>query len=346
MIGTKHIGHQIIAMMDRLGVAPLTRNYHLFYICIANSDPVLRRAVRNLGRHPTQHDLDQLIAEFCPEAVDSQLVRRHENAVLRAIEDLACRLQTEQSEMSSFHGAIERVATALSRTAEQETMTRQLLMKVTSAIEEAGKRRVASGRRALKHLDENHKEVAALRSELVHFRKLASTDPLTGLANRRSFDEALAGEKSKAIEFSLILMDIDHFKKINDAYGHAFGDGVLKLVGETTKRALRRGCFFARTGGEEFAIIVPSTTGEEGFRVAERVRHSIERLKMQRGGEEVGITISLGIANSSAVETSNQLYEAADLALYHSKNTGRNRATIYDPLREGTTGHRYQIYSG
>ena len=344
MIGTKHIGHQAVAMMDRLGVAPLTRNYHLFYICIANSDPGVRKAVRNLGMCPSQHELDQVIMEFCPDATDSGTLRRHENAVLRAIEESTLRLQSEQSEMTNFQNALERVSAALSRAVEQERLTAQLLVKVATAIEEAGERRVASSQRTVSHLEGNQKEVAALRTELIELRKLAHTDPLTGLANRRSFDETLASAMGDASQFSLILLDIDLFKRINDAYGHAFGDHVIKTVADRTKQAVRKGTFLARTGGEEFAAIVPEANVDDAVTIAERIRQAVETMKMRRGPDEIEVSISLGVASSQSVDTQSQLYEAADAALYRSKNGGRNRVTLYDSCQEKSSSGRYRIY--
>jgi diguanylate cyclase len=346
MNGTRHIGHQVIAMMDRLGVSPLTRNYHLFYLCIANSDPALRKAVRNLGMLPTQPELDQVIAEFCPDAVDSQMLRRHENAVLCAIDELALRLQSEQSEMTGFHRAVERVAAALSRSADEDKVTTELLLRAVRAIEETSRLRAACSDRTLKHVDDNRREVTALRSELLAARKLANTDALTGLANRRSFDETLASTMGNGTEFALILIDIDHFKRINDAYGHTFGDHILRTVAVVARRALREGAFLARTGGEEFAIIVSKTTERDAISIAERVRQAIEQIAIRREEDQIGITISLGVALSRSAETPNRLYEAADVALYRAKNAGRNRVNFLDPLHDESSTNRYRIYAG
>lgn len=332
-------------MMDRLGVSPLTRNYHLFYTCIANSNPSIRKAVRNLGLFPTQRELDQVIEEHCPEAVDSYTMRRHENAVLQAIDDLALRLHSERSEMSSFQNAFERVSTLLSRSAEQDRVTLDLLVKVVGAIGEAGTRRAASSSRSLEGMARNRKEVEALRDELVQMRKMANTDALTGLANRRNFDETIAGAIGNGTEFALILTDIDHFKRINDTYGHSFGDYVLKTVTAAMGQALRAGTFIARTGGEEFAIVIAKAKEKEALAAAERVRQTVEKAKIMKGKEEVRITMSLGVVLSSAAETSIQIYDAADSALYQSKHAGRNRVTLYDPLHSDST-NRYRLYAG
>lgn len=344
MSSTKHIGHQVIAMMDRLGVSPITRNYHLFYSCIANANPQMRQAVRNLGRFPTQSQLDQVIEEFCPEATDSHLLRRHENALLNAIDDLTFRLQSEQTQMSSFHGAMERMTEALARSAEQDKVTADLLLRVVSVVGEVGKSRVASGSRALARIDKKKDEVTALHDELLKVRKLANTDALTGLANRRRFDEVLVSSFDTATSFALILADIDHFKKLNDAYGHAFGDHVLKAVGQTIKKALREGVFLARTGGEEFAIILPGASEQDAAIIAERVRFASEALRIRNGAEPVSLALSLGVALSQDAKNPDHLYESADAALYRSKNAGRNKCTIFDPADDQTSTNRYQIY--
>jgi diguanylate cyclase len=346
MSSTKHIGHQVIAMMDRLGISPITRNYHLFYVCIANSDPRIRQAVRNLGRFPTQHQLDQVIEEHCPEAVDSRLVRRHENAVLHAIDDLASRLQSEQSEMSGFQSAIERVSTALARSAEQDKLTTELLMKVVNAIGDAGNRRTASGQRTLQRMGESRNEVDALRDELVKVRRMANTDVLTGLANRRHFDDRLAAAFGKAQEFALILADIDHFKAVNDTHGHAFGDHVLKIVAATIAKSTRTGTFVARTGGEEFAVLVSTSNEREVRAIAERIREGVEQLIVRKGDAEIRFTVSLGAAISKPMAAAPQIYEAADAAMYRSKELGRNRVTMHDPSMEESNSNRYRIYAG
>lgn len=255
MSSSKHIGHQVISMMDRLGVSPVTRNYHLFYTCIANTNPALRQAVRSLGRFPSQHELDQIIDEFCPEAVGSQMMALHEKALLGALGDLTSGLRSEQEQMSAFQGAIERVTIALGRSAERDAVTTELLMKVVGAISDVGRSRIATGGRALERLDRNRDEITALKEELMSVRKMANTDALTGLANRRNFDDTLAKAFGRKSTFALVIADIDYFKRLNDAFGHSFADHVLKTVAATLHHVLRTGTYVARTGGEEFAIL-------------------------------------------------------------------------------------------
>jgi len=344
MTKSQHIGYQVLAMMDRLGVSPLTRNYHLFYTCIANSNPVMRRAVRSLGAHPTQNQIDQVIEEHCPEAVDSYMVRRHERTFLKAISELSASFRSEQSELNGLQDAMERVTSALAKAAQHDNVSPEMLSKVISAIGEAGNQRAVSTNRALERMDRNRSEVEALRQELVNARRMANTDALTELANRRHFDEKLASAMGQSNDFALILLDIDHFKRINDTHGHAVGDYILRGVAATIRQALRTGAFVARTGGEEFAIMLAKANEKDVLIVAERVRVAMEKATFHSGADDIPVTVSLGAALATYAETSAQFYENADTALYQSKAGGRNRVTLHVSKDKDASGNRYQIY--
>lgn len=172
-------------------------------------------------------------------------------------------------------------------------------------------------------------ENARLYGEL---EKLAITDGLTGLANHRTFQERLLREISRAERFgqelSLIILDIDHFKLVNDKYGHQVGDQVLRSVGNALQDQLRKMDFVARYGGEEFAVIMPQTRKNEAVHIAERLRESIAQGRYLKAEPNRSITISLGVAEypTDATEPST-LVEKADRALYVSKEQGRDRVT-------------------
>lgn len=164
---------------------------------------------------------------------------------------------------------------------------------------------------------------------LDRLRAQATIDPLTGCHNRRGFDEMLAREVSRAQRherpLSLVVLDIDHFKHINDALGHAAGDHALRRLGRTLRHAFRVSDGACRYGGEEFALILPETAKDEGLRLAERLRRVVEELGPD---EEIarGFTISLGVAAfpDDAYDPAD-LFRAADRALYRAKAQGRNR---------------------
>lgn len=173
-------------------------------------------------------------------------------------------------------------------------------------------------------------------SELKTYKQIANTDVLTGLANRRAFDsrmaQVFAAPRNLPVT-ALILSDIDHFKTFNDTYGHAIGDTVLKIVAETVRNVLPEHAFPARTGGEEFAIIVEGVTQQEACQIAETVRRAIETAPFidEASGTDCGkVTISLGLCMADAAGTVSDLYTRSDLALYASKKAGRNRCTVFE----------------
>ncbi|MBM3491136.1 MAG: GGDEF domain-containing protein [Alphaproteobacteria bacterium] len=186
-------------------------------------------------------------------------------------------------------------------------------------------------------------EIQRLRHDLDEVRREALTDGLTGLANRKAFDLALAQQVSHCLEsgepFALLMLDIDHFKQFNDSFGHQLGDGVLRLVGRTLLDSVKGRDHPARYGGEEFAVILRATALQGALAVAEQIRHAIAQKKIVRRAtnEELGrLTISIGCAQYRLGEPIRELIRRADHALYAAKRLGRNRvAAEYDVLPDG-----------
>ena len=169
--------------------------------------------------------------------------------------------------------------------------------------------------------------IVALQKQLL---ELSQTDPLTALRNRRAFDERLddAFEHSRRYErpLSLVILDVDHFKSVNDSYGHDAGDAVLRGVANIIAGGTRQTDFAARIGGEEFAILLPETPLFEALQFGEKLRSSIGALPVN--GHSV--TVSIGVANvpHSRIPSKGELFRAADQALYRAKMNGRNRVEI------------------
>jgi two-component system cell cycle response regulator len=168
----------------------------------------------------------------------------------------------------------------------------------------------------------------------INLTNAASMDKLTGLYNRKYINEVLDAEfkRAKALhsDFSVALLDIDNFKKINDTYGHPCGDFVLNALAAQVKASgLRERDLAGRWGGEEFIIVMSGTGGEQAMEVAERVRKKIETFEFVYEGTKVPVTISLGVAFlKKDYHEGNDLYKAADKALYDSKHNGKNRSTL------------------
>ncbi len=179
--------------------------------------------------------------------------------------------------------------------------------------------------------------IRRLETEVKSYENLAFTDPLTGLYNRRMFIE-LAKKKLNEIKryqepLSLIMLDIDYFKQINDTYGHDAGDIALKFLADILKRNVRASDIVARWGGEEFIILFPKTTLEQAHKVAEKIRRIVERstIDLPNGGK-LKFTVSLGVSSFSGKEDLEELIKEADIALYEAKKRGRNRTEVYRRL--------------
>jgi diguanylate cyclase (GGDEF)-like protein len=185
-------------------------------------------------------------------------------------------------------------------------------------------------------LKEAQDQASSLRQRLSHAEKLASLDPLTSVANRRRFEQFLAAAVNNSHEggtpLCLIMTDIDRFKEVNDTYGHAAGDKVLKGFADLLAKKVRGSDLIARYGGEEFALVLPKTPMGDAFRIAERIRKSFE---LHGGPDETlrkefgRLTASFGIAQIFEGEVPRALIQRADQMLYEAKEKGRNRTIIW-----------------
>jgi diguanylate cyclase (GGDEF)-like protein len=182
-----------------------------------------------------------------------------------------------------------------------------------------------------------------LETMLHSVEALAITDPLTGLFNRRRFADVLKREFAVTRRYrntlSCLLLDIDHFKQVNDRFGHDAGDQVLKEVARRIVAGLREVDLAARYGGEEFAILLPHTSKTDAKIVAERLLSNLRKQPFTFGSERVLITASVGCAGNTDVTTgqADDLVKAADLALYEAKNGGRNAVVMYRPSADDLT---------
>jgi len=181
-----------------------------------------------------------------------------------------------------------------------------------------------TGKTVLKYL-ENNLELEYMQ----HILSLAAVDSLTGLFNKRHFDEVFGKEVSRSDQarqpLSLIVLDIDHFKKINDGYGHPAGDAVLKHVASIVKSQIRQTDTLCRVGGEEFALVLPQTPLSLAAQAAELIRSAVENAVCEVAGTPIPATLSLGVAQLGPGEVPEGLYQRADERLYAAKHGGRNR---------------------
>lgn len=204
--------------------------------------------------------------------------------------------------------------------------------RLQSRVDLADKQLILTNRQLVKQSED-------LRLLNEEFRKQSVTDSLTGLSNRRRFEELMKTEMEMSLRHgdinSLLVIDIDHFKKINDKYGHPAGDHVLKHVANTLKSKLRKTDILCRIGGEEFVALCKRANKSASLDIAEKMRREIGNLRIDYEGAQIGVTISVGVATTNehnAKQDPDFMYREADAAVYHSKEMGRNRVTHYENI--------------
>lgn len=194
----------------------------------------------------------------------------------------------------------------------------------------------------LKNNEGVYEYYASIERDITKERKIihdlhtqSKTDSLTGVSNRRGLNEFSSqvitrAERENSI-FYVLMMDLDFFKKVNDKYGHDTGDKLLIAVADDIKKNLRPYDFVARTGGEEFCLILSTSDHDDALHFAERIRESISELSISKAGKKISVTISVGLARYQMGEIYfDGLWQRADKALYHAKNNGRNCVISYD----------------
>lgn len=215
-----------------------------------------------------------------------------------------------------------------------------------SQLNEANLRLQSKIELADSRLQENNQQLRQQATELQslneELRRLTITDPMTGLHNRRHFDAIMETDLALSRRHnevsSIIIIDLDHFKNINDTFGHKTGDRVLIHVADILKSNLRKTDTICRIGGEEFAVISRRAGIEDAMTVGEKLRKAVEMNPLQAGKNCISLTISIGISSLSSTKQNTQpddIFRKADTALYFSKEHGRNRVTHYDAIIKG-----------
>lgn len=198
---------------------------------------------------------------------------------------------------------------------------------VTELIKQSNS--MAATSEALKgQLESAHQQMDEMQNELLKVKEIAVTDALTGLYNRRAFDDALDAMVRKKDKACLAILDLDHFKKVNDTYGHQVGDNVLKFTATLLKKQVKEFHQPARYGGEEMAIIMPQTSLSQALDITESIRSTLASSQLKRKGknETIGqITVSIGVTEFKPNDDAESLIQRADGFLYKAKESGRNK---------------------
>lgn len=320
----------VVTTMRQMGVAGLPRNYEIFYEALTGSNHNLSLDVVGLGNRPTQDDLDRIGRKYFAQNHDQDIVAQAREVIAKELEDIAGILRNERSHIEKYGQILGETSDGLSN---RSLITKDLLQKVVGVMSVATNSTINHGKQVASALRDKSAELESVKSKLEEYKRLADTDPLTHIWNRRAFDTRIAkiyNSNSGILFNALILADIDRFKEINDRYGHPVGDKIIQAIADIFRTSIRQDMFVARTGGEEFALIVEGVSEQATFEFAERIRLLIEQTRFSSQSVNYGpITISMGICMASEAESAEDLYAKADRALYRSKVNGRNRVTKF-----------------
>lgn len=316
-----------VPLMVKYNIPPNPLNYALWYTYVSKEVPELNQR------------LDKALDTYgtCPGIVSEQMFREHI-------------IDEELETADAFEAGLLRTVDVLNQqavdTAQHTEDYSEILTSSLEAFDDnkgseplegiirqlaASTQAVSETTRAFQHqLDAAQTEIEALRTELKKSRQDAHIDPLTGLFNRRVFDSELEqfSQGGNSQRMSLIMIDVDHFKRFNDTYGHLMGDKVLQYVGKLLRENCRQPVLPVRFGGEEFAVLAPGYNIAAAADLAEALRSKIEaiRIRQRRTGDAISsVTASFGISQLQPGQSPVELIESADSAMYKAKENGRNR---------------------
>jgi diguanylate cyclase len=312
--------------LDALHINSTPEFYELWFRYF-EGEPAVVRAIDALEGAVDEAACLRIYTKLLSTSVQDTAVNKVSDQVQSSIAKLVTMLKSANAATTEYGGQLDTVQTRIKGAA-----TIDDLAGVVAEIIEDTQQMVKKNKALETELVNSSQQVTELRQYLETAKKEATTDGLTGIANRKAFDRAMV----EAIETAqqahgpvvLMLLDIDHFKKFNDTYGHPMGDQVLKLVARTLVSNVKGQDTTARYGGEEFAIILPGTPLKAGQAVAETLRRSVESKEItnKSTGQKLGaITISIGVAQYRSGEDISSLIERADAALYKAKAGGRNQ---------------------
>jgi diguanylate cyclase len=322
------IAEKAMRSMAERRVPPTPNNFHVWFNYTLGEPPVLKRAIdilignkRKFDAHTNREIYESYIgSKASDEAVAYEVSQQLHEVMSSAKQFLSTAIADNRTQMAAINDVTERTEAGV----DPKQLIESLMGELAKATTRATKLEVS--------FVEKSRELATIRDSLIQSEERAKTDTLTGLPNRRALEEFFRKAQVAAMEqddpLSALLIDIDHFKRFNDEFGHGVGDQVLRLMATVLRDGVRDIDLPARYGGEELIVILPNAGLATAATIAERIRRSIAECHITRRstGEALpGITISLGVAQFQGGESMADLIERCDRALYLAKHTGRNR---------------------
>ena len=329
------IAEKAMRSMAEQRVPPTPNNFQVWFNYTLGTLPELKRAIdilignkRKFDAHTNREIYDSYVGtKASDEALVHDVSQQLHSVMATAGQFLTTAIADNRAQIAAINDVTERTEAGV----DPKLLIESLMGELARATARATKLEVG--------FIEKSRELATIRDSLVKSEERAKTDTLTGLPNRRALEEFFRKTRAAAMEqghaVSVLMMDIDHFKRFNDQFGHGVGDQVLRLMAKVLRDGVRDTDLPARYGGEELIVILPDTDLTIATSVAERIRRSVAECRLSRRstGEALpGITISIGVAEFQGGESMTDLIERCDRALYLAKNTGRNRVVTETEL--------------
>jgi diguanylate cyclase len=334
LLGTegREFAHKALELMEQFDVPPTPENYAVWVCFASDTNPELCETLRahiEAGEAFTETVNNDLFEQYFQWKAIQDAILESGNLMSRELGAVKQTLEAAERDTVAYGKALAGATHELVASPDEAGMKR-LVESLVSATARMQRRSQALENK----LQATSNEVTQLKSHLERVREEAMTDALTGIANRKRFDEALRRARRAADSdkkpLSLVLCDIDFFKRFNDTWGHQTGDQIIRFVAGCLTRHSQEHHVVARYGGEEFGIVMPQTDTATAKEIAEKIRKTVESKKLLRKStnEDLGnITVSLGIAGYRNGEAIEELIERSDANLYKSKTEGRNRST-------------------
>src|SRR5499433_2488522 len=307
----------------------IPRNFEIWYNYATGYNPSLNQTVNEaLARQGTltAKDLDEIYDTFLSPHRLTDRVDAVGAKVVDEIDQVMAMIDVAVGSTTGYTESLVDASQRLGNTTDRDGL-RAIVESLVSSTHEIEQTNFTLEER----LQASKQEISQLQEHLEAVRNESLTDPLTGLSNRKFFDQmlerAIAETKPNDEPLSLLLTDIDHFKKFNDTYGHLTGDQVLRLVAQAVKQNVKGQDIAARYGGEEFAIILPKTPLQQALTVADHIRRAVacKELIKRSTGENLGrVTVSVGVAMLHKADAANALTARAETCLSRAKRKGRN----------------------
>ncbi|MDY6948398.1 MAG: GGDEF domain-containing protein [Pseudomonadota bacterium] len=321
-----------LPLMTRQSAAYHPQSYTLWYEHTAGINPRLSGVLeqRLAGNEPlTDDDVWHLYANFVI-ARDVEAMERMQQRLQALLSDTATVATGAEAEASQFTHTL-----AIHQTQLGEPLAADKLTAIIAELITETERMRVTTRELVEQLDRSARDVRDLTEQLKQAEHQAMLDPLTGMFNRRGFEQRLRAFLDDAGSLqggAMLLADIDHFKTINDQYGHVLGDKVIRALAQVISGNIKGRDIAGRIGGEEFAIFLPDTSVAGASAVASQLCSAMSSRTIRRSGLEQPldrVTLSIGVATGALSDSFEQLLDRADKAMYAGKRAGRNRVTVY-----------------